>query len=99
MPAHPEDQSCILAVPAASAMPPEKRPRLSVILVWHEHPHPAHVRSVPSSPSGRTGTKDACHRITALSALVFLPDDGKKQGARAVHDGNVGQLPIAIVRY
>jgi len=98
MSAHPKHQSGVLAVPAASPMPPEKRPRLAIILVCHQHSHSSHFRSVPSPGRGCASAEDACNGIAGSAALVFLPDDGEEEGAGTVHDGYVGEFPVAVIR-
>lgn len=88
---HPENQSRIPSVPAASSMPPKESPRLFIIFVSHQYPHPPLFRAIPM-PVGRN---TAQHRRGG--ALVFLPDYTQEKRTGAVHDCYVGKLPIAII--
>ncbi len=95
MSSHPEDKSCILPMPTITPMPPEKCPWLFVILVRHQHPHPAHLSPIPTASVSRVGGAE--HGIRAAAAFVFLPDHAEEERAGTVHDGNVRELPIAVV--
>lgn len=82
-------------MPATPSMPPEKGPRLFVVLVRHQNPDATHFRPVPPSGVGRVrGTE---YGVGASTAFVFLPDDAEEEGAGAVHDGDVRELPVAVV--
>lgn len=82
--AHPEDEPCIFAVPAAPLVVAEEAPRVPVVLVRHEHPHSAAAESVAD---------------VLARGHEFLPHDGEEQGTGGVHDGDVGQLPVFIVGF
>lgn len=95
MPPHPEDESCILPMPAAPTMPSKKRPRLFIILVPHQHPHPCHLAAIPAANTGPSKHRGAAGG--KAPAFIFLPDDGKEEGASAVHDRYIGKFPVAII--
>ena len=96
MPPHPKHQPRIFPMPTTPTMPPEKRPRLPIVFIRHEHPHPPHLAAVP--PSRACGGEDSRDGITdPAPALVFLPDYGEEKGPGAVHDGYVGEFPVAVV--
>lgn len=98
MPAHPKHQSRVLPMPTAPPMPAKKGPRLSIILIRHQDPHPPHFATIPSPRRRSTGAQNTSDGITGPAPpLVFLPDDGEEEWARAVHDGDVGKLPVAVV--
>lgn len=96
MPPHPENKPRITPMPTAPTVPPEESPRLLVVLIPHQHPDPMILRAIPPATASRR-SKERSDLATA-SALVFLPDDGEKEGAGRIHDCNVGQLPVAVVR-
>ncbi len=82
MRSHPENQSGVLAMPAAALVMAEETPGIPVVLVHHEDAHSASARAVADVGARRH---------------VFLPDDGEEQRTRAVHDGDVGETPVLIV--
>lgn len=82
MRSHPEDQSGVLAMPAAALVMAEETPGIPVVLVHHEDADSASTRAVADVGARRH---------------VFLPDDGEEQRTGAVHDGNVGETPVLVV--
>lgn len=79
---HPENQPGVFAVPTAALVMAEKAPGMAVVLVLHENPHPTPARPVAD---------------ILARGHVLLPDDAEEQGTGAVHDGDVGELPVLVV--
>ena len=82
MRAHPEDQVGVLAVPAAADVFFEEAPGVVIVVGLAENADPAPVEAV-ANVEGRVH--------------VFFPDDGEEEWAGAVHDGDVGELPVLVV--
>lgn len=107
MAAHPEDELSVAAVPAAAAVPAEETPGLLVVFVTHQYAYAAGLAAVPAAIVGRSGRGHRCRRgdgggqlrdAPYAASLVFLPDHREKQRSRAVHDCDIGEFPIAVVR-
>lgn len=60
----------------------EKAPRMTIVFILHEDPDPPTARAITN---------------VLTRGHVFLPDDAEKQGTGAVHDGDVGELPVFVV--
>lgn len=80
--AHPEDQAGVSAMPAAAGVFLEEAPGVPVVVGLAEDADAAAVGPV-ADVEGRV--------------QVFFPDDGQEERAGAVHDGDVGELPVLVV--
>lgn len=84
MPAHPEDEFGILAMPTASLVVAEKTPSMPVVLVLHKD---------ANSPTSRTIA------YIFIRCHVLLPDDAEEERPGAVHDSDVRELPILVIGF
>ena len=95
--AHPEDQSRIFPVPAAPSMPPEKSPRLLVILVPHQYPYSARFTTIPAACTSSPKDRGTGNCRGGATPFIFLPDDAEKERTSTVHDSYIGKFPVAVV--
>ena len=95
MPSHPENESGVRSVPATPPMPSKKGPRLLIILIPHQDPHPRFFQPIPPPRASRRAQNTP--HLALAAAFVFLPDDGEEERAGAVHDCYVGEFPVAVV--
>ena len=59
---------------------------------------PVDAKEAPGLVAVLIGHQDAHARLLGSDARqVLLPDDAEKQRAGVVHDGHVGDLPVAVV--
>lgn len=70
-------------MPTAAMVMAEKTPRMTIVFVLHQNPYPSTARPVAN---------------VLARGHVFFPDDAEKQRTGAVHDGDIRELPVFVVR-
>lgn len=81
---HPKNQSGVFAMPTAALVMAEKAPGVAIILVLHENSYPPTARSIAN---------------ILCRGHVLLPDDAEEQRTGTVHDRDVRELPVFVVRF